>query len=280
MVSSYVGRLGERYSDQLDELGRRYVHYAVDGAERMRGLIDALLEYSASDEPSPNAPLPIDGLVDQVQRTLRSRIQSRRPSGRGQPATVAADEILIRQLVRNTLANALKFRHPERRPENPRLGPAPGWDVAVRRRRQRHRDRALLRPGLRDLPPAPPGGRIPGAGIGLAICQRIVATTVAASGSDSPLGGTRVLFTLRHPSTKGPMPETATLTRSRSSSSRTTPGMWTSPSRRSRKDASPTGLVTIGDGEAARLSAQFPYRRRRPPRFDPPRPQPAEEGRP
>jgi signal transduction histidine kinase/type II secretory pathway pseudopilin PulG len=203
MVTSYVGRLGERYSDQLDERGRRYVHYAVDGAERMRGLIDALLEYSRVGRAEPRrAPLAMNGVVEGVQRTLRSRIQEADAHlVVDSLPTVDADEILIRQLIQNLLANALKFRHPERRPEihvsAQRLGGA--WQFAIDDNgigiEPRYRDRVFE--VFRRLQPAV---EYPGAGIGLAICQRIVDHHGGRIWIEaSPLGGIRVLFTLQPP---------------------------------------------------------------------------------
>ena len=46
MVSSYVDLLASEYSDELDDEGDEYVEYAVDGAERMQAMIDGLLDYS------------------------------------------------------------------------------------------------------------------------------------------------------------------------------------------------------------------------------------------
>ena len=46
MVSGYMQLLSERYRGQLDEKADKYIAYAVDGAERMSGLIRDLLAYS------------------------------------------------------------------------------------------------------------------------------------------------------------------------------------------------------------------------------------------
>jgi len=46
MVTSYLQLLENRYGDELDEDGEEFIAFAVDGADRMRGMIDGLLEYS------------------------------------------------------------------------------------------------------------------------------------------------------------------------------------------------------------------------------------------
>ena len=46
MVSSYVDLLDRKYHGKLDEKADLYIHFAIDGAQRMHKLIDGLLEYS------------------------------------------------------------------------------------------------------------------------------------------------------------------------------------------------------------------------------------------
>ena len=46
MISSFISLLGRKYGERLDEKGMQYIHFAVDGASRMRQIILDLLTYS------------------------------------------------------------------------------------------------------------------------------------------------------------------------------------------------------------------------------------------
>src|SRR5690606_21361228 len=46
MVSSFMTQLEKKYGDQLDEKAHQYIHFAVDGAKRMRQIILHLLNFS------------------------------------------------------------------------------------------------------------------------------------------------------------------------------------------------------------------------------------------
>ena len=42
MVASYVELVAQRYKGRLDEKADKYINYAVEGADRMKALVDAL----------------------------------------------------------------------------------------------------------------------------------------------------------------------------------------------------------------------------------------------
>ena len=46
MVSSYTQLIERKYKGQLDERADKYIHFAVDGANRMQNLINDLLDFS------------------------------------------------------------------------------------------------------------------------------------------------------------------------------------------------------------------------------------------
>ncbi len=52
MISSFMNLLQRKYGDRLDEKGHQYIHFATDGAKRMKQIILDLLEYSRTSRPS------------------------------------------------------------------------------------------------------------------------------------------------------------------------------------------------------------------------------------
>ncbi|MGM1057303.1 MAG: sensor histidine kinase [Bacteroidota bacterium] len=46
MITSFMDQLKRKYEDQLDEKALQYIHFATDGAKRMKQIILDLLEYS------------------------------------------------------------------------------------------------------------------------------------------------------------------------------------------------------------------------------------------
>lgn len=200
MVTSYVGRLSERYSEQLDERGQRYAHYAVDGAQRMQALIEDLLAYSQVGRAAPRRePVDLAVVVGRACDALRSTIQEGSVTVTVDPLpTVVGDPFLLGQLFQNLLSNAVKYRHPAR-PAEVHIAAAPegsGWQVSVDDNgigiEPRFRERVFE--VFRRLHAA---SEYPGTGIGLAICARIVdhhggRIWVEASAS----GGSSFVFTL------------------------------------------------------------------------------------
>jgi signal transduction histidine kinase len=111
MVSSYLQLLEARYREDLDEDAREFIDFAVNGADRMRRMIESLLEYSrvtTRGELSESADT--EAVLDAVLDDLRLRIEE---TG----ATITVDELptvrgdaeQLGQVFRNLLSNALKY---------------------------------------------------------------------------------------------------------------------------------------------------------------------------
>jgi len=208
MVTSYLGLLERRYGDQLDDTAREFIHYAVDGAERMRALLDDLLYFSraGSDEPA-REPVAVGAVLDGVLRSLEPAIGEADATivVDGPLPVVAADVVQLGQLLQNLITNAVKFH-----------APGVGNRVTVRARRDADDAAWLLSVsddgigiGARQqerifqiFQRLHPRQDYDGTGIGLAICRRIAERLGGAITVDSAPGRGST-FTVSIPDVRG-----------------------------------------------------------------------------
>jgi PAS domain S-box-containing protein len=114
MVASFLGLLERRSAGDLDDAGREYLRQALDGAGRMRNLIDDLLLYSrvANEEPS-RQQVDLGALVADVLRFLTPAIEEAGATVEvGRLPTLEAEPGQIMQLLQNLIGNAVKFHRP------------------------------------------------------------------------------------------------------------------------------------------------------------------------
>jgi len=192
MVTSYLQLVERRYSDRLDDSGREFIAFAVDGATRMRALINGLLELSRiGTHGAVPAPLDAGEVLGEVLHDLEESI---RESGAtvdvGPLPVVAADRTQLAQLLANLLGNALKFRGDSPARIEVTAGAADRGMV-----RFAVRDHGIgVEPGHADrvfgiFERLHPRDRYPGTGIGLAVCRRIVERHGGAIGVEPAAGG-------------------------------------------------------------------------------------------
>lgn len=200
MVASYTQLLARRYEDRLDADGRDFIHYAVDGAERMQAFIRDLLQYSrVGTQRRPFEAVDTAALLRQVLENFRFALEE--VGGKvvlEEPLpTVMGDPMQLAQLFQNLIGNALKFRSQE--PPRIRVSASVEGGMA----------RFTVQDNGIGLDPAD-AGRIfvifqrlhsrdeyEGTGIGLSICKKIVERHGGRIGVDSRKGeGAAFYFTL------------------------------------------------------------------------------------
>jgi light-regulated signal transduction histidine kinase (bacteriophytochrome) len=203
MVASYTQLLADRYGDKLDRDARDFIGYAVDGATRMKQLIEDLLAYSrVTAKGRPTAAVDTRKALSMALRNLEAAIleAGAEVDCDGLPP-VLADAGQIVQLFQNLVGNAIKFRTPgvpprvhieaRQAPDDPRQ-----WLFRVADNGigidPKHLDRVFAifqRLHTRH--------EYPGTGIGLALCRRIVESHQGRIWVESEPGqGTAFLFTL------------------------------------------------------------------------------------
>jgi PAS domain S-box-containing protein len=111
MVTSFLQLLQKRYNGQLDNKADQYIHYAVDGAERMKALILDLLDYSRVGTGKENfAPVDTAVVMKEVGDIFHEKIIAARAQIAidGLPV-VTGDKVQLTQLFQNLVSNALKY---------------------------------------------------------------------------------------------------------------------------------------------------------------------------
>ena len=114
MVNSFLLLLEKKYQDQLDETALQYIHYATDGATRMRQIILDLLEYSRVGKGTQQPELlDMNLLMNDIMHLNSVAIQECNASIHcNQLPAIVAVKLPVQQVMQNLLSNALKYRLP------------------------------------------------------------------------------------------------------------------------------------------------------------------------
>ena len=112
MITSYLQLLAHRYEGQLDKDADEFIGYAVDGANRMRQLINDLLTYSRiGRKDQVFSQVSLEKILQQTLLNLELSIQETQAIITHDPLpTVLADKSQMLQLFQNLLSNAIKFK--------------------------------------------------------------------------------------------------------------------------------------------------------------------------
>ena len=115
MVTSYTQLLQQRYRGRLDADADEFIAYAVDGAARMRTLINELLAYSrVGTQGAPFVLKALDGLLDDVLQGLEvTLLEADAVVTRDPLPELWCDPTQIARVFQNLIVNATKFRGTE-----------------------------------------------------------------------------------------------------------------------------------------------------------------------
>jgi PAS domain S-box-containing protein len=199
MVASYVQLIERRYKGKLDSDADEFIGYAVDGANRMRGLIDDLLTYSRVGRlGKPFELTNLETTLSVVLLNLQALISETDAQVTHDilPVVIADGGQLV-QLFQNLIGNAIKF-HGKEPPQihvsvqtkdteylfsvqDNGIGIAPEYFDRLFKIFQRLHTRE----------------EYPGSGIGLAVCKKIVERHGGRIWIESQEGkGSTIYFTL------------------------------------------------------------------------------------
>ena len=119
MVRVFMNRLDEKYGDSLDEKAKQYIHFAVDGAERMEKLIKDLLDYSRIGRIHNQYELiDIGELLENTNKLNQAQLEETGGSIKWtEMPEITCQKIPLQQLFNNLVSNGIKYRKVDASPE-------------------------------------------------------------------------------------------------------------------------------------------------------------------
>ena len=117
-IQSLVGLIHQDYNDQIDDIGKTYLHHINEASQRMSELITNLLRYShigkTEKQMWTNSKAVLEKVVNNLDADLQKNngtihIKTELPIVMAYPAS-------LEQLLHNLIANGLKFQSPNNHP--------------------------------------------------------------------------------------------------------------------------------------------------------------------
>ena len=118
MVTSFLKMLDNKYSAIIDDKGKSYINFAVDGAERMKELISDLLSYSrVGNKDRLLEIVNLETIINEIKNAFFKQIEENK-------AQIITNNLpvfkgfrtQIKQIFSNLISNALKYRQTENPP--------------------------------------------------------------------------------------------------------------------------------------------------------------------
>ena len=111
MITSFMTQLEMKYGDIVDDKGKQYIHFAVDGAKRMREIILDLLEFSRIGRTEANLEeVDLKKLVNETLALYQKQIKDLNAEITiGDLPNLQTYKTLIRQVFQNLISNGLKY---------------------------------------------------------------------------------------------------------------------------------------------------------------------------
>jgi PAS domain S-box-containing protein len=202
MIGSFTQLLERRYKGQLDSDADDYIGFIVDGASRMKDLIDDLLAFSRLNTEAREFELTdLENVFDDVLFNLEIVIEKNNAQITHESLPIVrCDSSQIMQLFQNLISNAIKFQSNKR----PNIHifvqeSAEEWlfgvndnGIGIESEHQKKIFDVFRRLNTRD--------EFEGTGIGLAICKRILERHDGRIWVDSEPGkGSTFYFTIPKP---------------------------------------------------------------------------------
>ena len=199
MVTSFTQLLARRYKGQLDSEADEYMEFIVEGAHRMKYLIDDLLTFSrVTSQTKEYEEVNLETVLNNVLSDLSVSIEGSNAIITHDPLpTIIADKTQKMQVFQNLIANAIKFQgsNPPKihisahKDEKEWKFSVADNGIGIAPEYQKQIFEVFKRLHTRDV--------YPGSGIGLSVCQKIIRRHGGDIWVESELGkGSTFYFTI------------------------------------------------------------------------------------
>lgn len=178
-IRGFADLLARQHADELGRDGTAKVEHIRSSTDRMQAMLVGVLAYSkAAGEGMQRHPVALDDLVDRTARELGERLGAAGARVEtGELPMVFGDELQLGRVLQNLMVNAVKFRRPDRQPVirvsareledgSVRVDVADNG-VGIPETQRDHVFGMFARASAADA--------TDGTGIGLAVCQKVVA---------------------------------------------------------------------------------------------------------
>ena len=198
-IANYLSLLENKHSDQLDPEALRLIGVSTAAADRMRNLINDLLDFSRVGSDVALRQVDLRELVDEILEEQQAEIQA---TGAvvdlGSLPTIMGHRTDLKQLFQNLISNALKYRRPT---------VAPRVSIQVTDEGHQYRfairdngigiDRQYFERVFQIFQRLHGRNQYSGTGIGLATCKKVIDIYGGQIWIDSTVGqGTTFYFTI------------------------------------------------------------------------------------
>jgi two-component system, sensor histidine kinase and response regulator len=208
VAKTYTQLVTKKYGSQLDTQGRGFLRDIEDSLAHMHELIRSLLTYAAATDPDPTGQdsISLDAALERAIANLQLVIQETRAEITHDPLpvlTVYPAQLI--QVFQNLISNAIKYRKPEVEPRIhiSAVNKPEEWVISIRDNGigiAPENQQRIFKP-LKRLH----GREIPGFGIGLATCRKVVEYHGGRMWVESHVGvGSAFYFTFRKNQTSQP----------------------------------------------------------------------------
>ncbi len=201
-VMGYLQLIQRQFAEALPDKAADFLAKAMHGGNRMKDLMDALLQYSRTGLDQTEQEIDLQSMVNEIIRDFHLLIEESQAEIQiGSLPTVRYNAVELRQIFQNLIGNALKFRAKDRPPKI-RVGYTEGVfsisDNGIGIAAEYHGRLFQLFQRLHDR------GTYPGSGIGLALVGKAIRSSGGRIWLESKPGeGSTFYFTLQSKHAQG-----------------------------------------------------------------------------